>query len=51
MTWKGEWKKLLVIAAVFAACFWLPVGEPRFDGAVTESLREVRMANCLSGTS
>jgi uncharacterized membrane protein YraQ (UPF0718 family) len=36
---RREWKKLALIAAVFAACFYLPVGRERFDGAVLESLR------------
>ena len=31
MNWKTEWKKLLAIAAVFLAFFWLPVGWDRFD--------------------
>jgi len=35
---KSEWKKLALIVAVFAACFYLPVGRERFDGAVLESL-------------
>ncbi len=35
---KGEWKKLAVIVAVFAGCFYLPVGFGRFDNAVTEEL-------------
>jgi uncharacterized protein len=38
VNWKTEWKKLAAILAVFAAFFWLPVGNPRFDGALTESL-------------
>jgi uncharacterized membrane protein YraQ (UPF0718 family) len=42
MNWKSEWKKLALAAAVFAACFWLPVGNARFDGAVTESLQLVK---------
>lgn len=40
--WKKEWKALAVIAAVFAGCFWLPVGVPRFDAAVTEALELIR---------
>ena len=36
--WKSEWKPLAWMAAVFAVFFWLPVGWPRFDGAVTEAL-------------
>jgi uncharacterized membrane protein YraQ (UPF0718 family) len=42
MNWKSEWKKLALIATVFAACFYLPVGVPRFNGAVQESLQLVR---------
>ena len=36
--WKSEWKILAWMAAAFAVVFWLPVGWPRFDGAVTEAL-------------
>ena len=36
--WKTEWKALSVMVALFLAAFYLPVGTPRFDGAVTESL-------------
>ncbi len=36
--WKTEWKPLAAMLSAFAALFWLPVGEPRFDGAVTEAL-------------
>lgn len=39
---KAEWKKLAVIAAVFLGCFFLPVGIPRFDGAIMESLHLVK---------
>ena len=39
---KTELKKLALIAAVFAACFFLPVGNARFDNALTESLHLVR---------
>jgi uncharacterized membrane protein YraQ (UPF0718 family) len=38
MDWKAEGKWLAAIVAVFAALFWLPVGVPRFDAALTESL-------------
>jgi uncharacterized membrane protein YraQ (UPF0718 family) len=38
MNWKDQWKALLVLAAVFFAAWYVPVGEPRFDGAVKESL-------------
>jgi hypothetical protein len=42
VNWKDEWKKLALIVAVFLACLWLPVGAPRFDGAVMESLQLVK---------
>jgi len=42
MNWKSEWKKLVLIAAVFVVCFYLPVGKLRFDNAVTESLALVK---------
>lgn len=42
MDFKGEWKKLLFVAGLFVACFYLPVGVPRFDGAVMESLQLVK---------
>ncbi len=42
MDLKSEWKKLLLIVAAFVACFYLPVGRPRFDSAVMESLQLVR---------
>lgn len=38
MNWKKEWKILLLIAAVFLGCYYLPVGNVRFDNAVSESL-------------
>jgi uncharacterized membrane protein YraQ (UPF0718 family) len=42
MEWKREWKPLAWIVAVFLACFWLPVGWSRFDGAVMEALHLVK---------
>jgi hypothetical protein len=42
MNWKSEWWKLALIVVVFLACFYLPVGTPRFDQAVTESLALVK---------
>jgi uncharacterized membrane protein YraQ (UPF0718 family) len=36
--WGAEWKPLLWVLAVFAVFYWLPVGNPRFDGAVVEAL-------------
>ena len=38
MNWKEDWKTLAWFAAVFFAFYFLPVGLPRFDGAVTEAL-------------
>ena len=40
--WKAEWKTFAWGAGIFAALFWLPVGMPRFDGAVTEALALTR---------
>jgi len=42
MDWKNEWKKLAVIVAVFAGCFYMPVGFGRFNSAVMESLHLVK---------
>jgi uncharacterized membrane protein YraQ (UPF0718 family) len=42
MDWKNEWKKLAVIVAVFAGCFYMPVGFGRFNNAVMESLHLVK---------
>jgi len=40
--WKTEWKPLVLIAGLFLACFYLPVGVPRFDNAVKESFELVK---------
>jgi uncharacterized membrane protein YraQ (UPF0718 family) len=40
--WRSEWKVLAWMLGVFAGLFWLPVGVPRFDGAVTEALALTR---------
>ncbi len=42
MNWKSEWKKLVAIVAVFAVCFWLPVGTARFNNAVLEAFHLVK---------
>ena len=42
MNWKEEWKPLAVIVAVFLACFYLPVGVPRFDNAILEAFHLVK---------
>jgi uncharacterized membrane protein YraQ (UPF0718 family) len=36
--WKTESKPLALIVSLFLACFYLPVGAPRFDNAVNEAL-------------
>ena len=35
--WKNEGKPLAMIIGLFLACFYLPVGLPRFDNAITEA--------------
>jgi uncharacterized membrane protein YraQ (UPF0718 family) len=42
MTWKTEWKYLLCIVVGFLACFFLPVGNERFDRALFEALYLVK---------
>ena len=42
MSWQSEWKKLLLIIALFLACFYLPVGFAQFNNAVIESLHLVK---------
>lgn len=42
MNWKDEWKPLSLIAAVFLACYYLPVGTGRFDNAVLEAFHLVK---------
>ena len=42
MDWKSEWKKLVWIVAGFLACFYLPVGNARFDQAVLEAMKLLR---------
>jgi len=37
-----EFKTLLILIAAFLACFYLPLGAPRFDGAVLEALHLVK---------
>jgi len=38
MNWKDEWKWLAGFVTVFFALYFLPVGAPRFDGALNEAL-------------
>lgn len=42
MDWKKEYKPLLLLAAIFLACFYLPVGTVRFDNAISEALHLVK---------
>lgn len=42
MNWREEWKPLAVIVTVFVACFYLPVGLPRFDHAILEAFHLVK---------
>lgn len=42
MNWRVEWKNFLWVLAVFLGVFYMPVGQARFDGAVTEALQLVR---------
>jgi uncharacterized membrane protein YraQ (UPF0718 family) len=42
MNWKSEWKPAVWIVGLFLACFYLPVGVPRFDSAVTEAFELVK---------
>jgi len=40
--WQEEWKPLAAIAGVFLACYYIPVGNTRFDNAVMEALYLVK---------
>ncbi len=40
--WSHEWKPLAWIAGLFLVFYFLPVGSPRFDGAVVEALALTR---------
>jgi uncharacterized membrane protein YraQ (UPF0718 family) len=42
MNWREEWKPLAIIVTVFLACFYLPVGLPRFDNAILEAFHLVK---------
>jgi len=42
MTWKKEWKNLVIIAGIFLVCFYLPVGKERFNNAVLEAFYLVK---------
>ncbi|MCF7810807.1 permease [bacterium] len=42
MSWKDEWKPLLIIIAVFLTSFFLPIGSVRFDTAILEGFHLVK---------
>lgn len=42
MNWKSEWKYLSWIIIVFVGCFYLPVGNSRFDNAMLEAFHLVK---------
>lgn len=42
VNWKKEWKNLALITGAFLACFYLPIGKARFDGALLEALHLVK---------
>ncbi|MFA7330254.1 MAG: permease [Candidatus Delongbacteria bacterium] len=42
MNWRAEGRNLLLLAALFLGCFYLPVGQARFDGALVEALELVK---------
>src|SRR3970040_169749 len=42
MDWKREWKWLILLVGGFLGVFSLPVGSPRFGGAVLEGLHLLR---------
>jgi hypothetical protein len=42
MSWTQEWKWLALLVGGFLAVFYLPVGTPRFDGAVLEAFHLVK---------
>ena len=42
MNLKENWKKVIIIIAVFLGCYYLPIGIGRFENAITESLHLVK---------
>jgi len=40
--WQDEWKPLALIVSVFLVCYYIPVGNARFDNAVTEAFHLVK---------
>ena len=37
-----HWKKLVIIIIVFLGCYYLPVGNTRFENSITEALHLVK---------
>jgi uncharacterized protein len=40
--WQEEWKPLALIVSVFLVCYYIPVGNARFDNAVMEAFHLVK---------
>jgi len=40
--WQDEWKPLALIVGVFLGCYYIPVGNARFDNAVMEAFHLVK---------
>jgi uncharacterized protein len=40
--WRDEWKPLTLIVSVFLVCYYIPVGNARFDNAVMEAFHLVK---------
>lgn len=40
--WQDEWKALVLIVSVFLACYYIPIGNARFDNAVMEAFHLVK---------
>lgn len=40
--WQDEWKPLALIVSVFLVCYYIPVGNARFDNAVMEAFHLVK---------
>ena len=42
MTWRNQWKALLLLAGGFLVCFYLPIGTRRFDQSLIEAFHLVK---------
>lgn len=40
--WQDEWKAFALIVSVFLACYYIPIGNARFDNAVMEAFHLVK---------